>query len=96
MEAATAAPSALSLVEQIERLSPPAEQPDPVQVPEEGTVLSGGYERNSPVQPYRVPPGYRRQRRIRLIVTAALIVIAVILLAAFMPRLLRLIFRMVK
>lgn len=94
MQAVSDAPSVISLVEQIERLSPPAEQPSPYPEQEEGLALFDGYQRSSPVQVYRVPPEYRRKRRMKIILTIALVVAVVALVVVFAPRLSRLVLRM--
>ena len=61
----------------------PGPDDPPVQPRPEGqaAVCADGYVRRSPVQPYRVPPEYKKARR-RKALLGVLVVLALLLLAA--------------
>ena len=85
MERLLTAPAARSLVDQARRLSPPVEQPPEVpdaetfdDEAEQTRILADGYRRVSPVQPYYIPPSWRKRQRWILLASVALLVVVVI------------------
>ncbi|MBQ9346647.1 MAG: hypothetical protein IJT94_04805 [Oscillibacter sp.] len=70
MERTFPVPAALSLVEQVRRLSPPVENPP--ETAEQPQILADGYCRLSPVQPYSTPLAKRRAKRVRIILYIAI------------------------
>lgn len=57
---------------------------DPLDMPEEPLTCSDGYVRRTPVQSYRTPAGYHRQRRRRLMAVLTLALVLVLVAAAIL------------